>query len=202
MDGLLKCTQSGHTAFVLINLPRIDQGFGNMFLDELCLTMEKLDRQREIYAVILAGTGRLYGENVSGEDSSSFGSGRISSSASSQGIRCADMIASMRAYTIAAVNGLVSGDLCDIVLSCKARVGTENTSFSFPVPISNINWIISTLHLPDDERYDAIGKLISSARRVNMRMAVECGLIDEISDSRELIDRCIEMASDVISISR
>ena len=143
MEKMIKCTRTDPIAFVLLNLPLITPETENQFLDDLFRTMEDLDRNPDIHAIILTGSGQQSAPHAAPEHPAKGRSIRAFLCR-----RCVNRIIAMRAVTIAAINGSVYSVINKIVMACDMRFGTGQTSFqSAETPSAQVISARQALHM-------------------------------------------------------
>ncbi|MFB8004933.1 AMP-binding protein [Nocardia sp. NPDC056000] len=93
---------------------------------------------------------------------------------------------------IAAINGIAVGGASEITLCCDARLGTPQTTFFQPenargLTISNASSVL----LPRIVRTHAM-RLVLGSERIDAQQALRIGLIDQIVEADELLNRAID----------
>ncbi|WP_245552476.1 AMP-binding protein [Nocardia aobensis] len=97
-----------------------------------------------------------------------------------------------RVPVVAAINGIAVGGASEITLCCDARLGTPQTTFFQPenargLTISNASSVL----LPRIVRNQAM-RMVLGSERIAAEEALRIGLIDQIVEPDELLDRAIE----------
>lgn len=143
-----------------------------------------------VRGIVLTGTGRAFS---AGEDltaiPSSYDDVRVAFETFHDITRA---ILETRVPVIAAVNGLAVGGASEITLCCDARIGTPATEFYQPenargITISNASSVL----LPRLVRGHALG-MVLGAGRLDAQGALRIGLLDEIVDPDQLVERAID----------
>ena len=101
-----------------------------------------------------------------------------------------------RVPVVAAVNGLAVGGASEITLCCDTRIGTPATEYYQPenrrgLTISNATSVL----LPRLVRGRAI-RMVLGAHRMDADEALRIGLLDEIVEPDQLVDRAVETVLD------
>lgn len=98
--------------------------------------------------------------------------------------------------TIAAINGFALGGGCELSMSCDIRLASENAVFGQPeVGLGITPGFGGTQRLA---RTIGIGKakeMLYTARNIKAPEALECGLVNAIYTSEELLPKAIDMAN-------
>lgn len=98
-----------------------------------------------------------------------------------------------RVPVVAALNGIAVGGACEMTLCFDARIGTPAAEYYFPenglgLAISNAASVL----LPRLVGNRAMSLVMDSAR-IDAYKAESLGLLDEVVDPPELIDRCVDL---------
>ncbi|MFG2446616.1 AMP-binding protein [Nocardia fluminea] len=94
---------------------------------------------------------------------------------------------------VAAINGIAVGGASEITLCCDARIGTPHTEFFQPenargLTISNASSVL----LPRIVRNHAM-RMVLGSERIGAEEALRIGLLDEIVEQDDLLDRAIDL---------
>lgn len=145
------------------------------------------DRAR---GIVIAGTGRAFsaGEDL-GAPPTTFAEMRATFESFHDVTRA---VLETRVPVVAAINGIAVGGASEITLCCDARLGTPQTTFFQPenargLTISNASSVL----LPRLVRNHAM-RMILGSERVTAEEALRIGLLDQIIEPDELLDRAID----------
>ncbi|MFB6832905.1 AMP-binding protein [Streptomyces hydrogenans] len=98
-----------------------------------------------------------------------------------------------RVPVVAAINGIAVGGASEITLCCDARLGTPQTTFFHPenargLTISNASSVLLTRIV----RNHAM-RIVLGSERIGAEEALRIGLIDQIVEQDDLLDRAIDL---------
>jgi len=130
-DPLLVSIAEGR-ATITLNRPGLHNRMDGADLARLGETLEALDRDPEVRVVVLTGNGRSF---CSGYDLGSLAKGASGERPVSDRFNFAtivDRVETLRAPTIAALNGGVYGGGTDLALACDFRIGVAHTRIMMP----------------------------------------------------------------------
>ena len=97
--------------------------------------------------------------------------------------------------TVAAINGFALGGGCELALACDFRVGASDAALGQPeIALGIIPGAGGTQRLPRLVGMTRAKELIYSGRRVRAQEAREIGLLDEVVERDEVLDRALELA--------
>jgi enoyl-CoA hydratase len=100
---------------------------------------------------------------------------------------------------IAAVNGFALGGGCEISLACHIRVASETAKFGQPEVLLGIlpGWG-GTQRLPKLVGMGIANEIITTGRMISAAEAKEIGLANHVVPSRELKEKCEEIAMQIL----
>lgn len=160
----------------------------------LASVIRELGTGQEVRGIVLTGEGRAFsaGEDLAAAPTSydevktAFGTFHDITRA----------ILETRIPVVAAVNGLAVGGASEITLCCDTRIGTPSAEYYQPenrrgLTISNATSVL----LPRLVRGHAI-RMVLGAHRMDAGEALRIGLLDEIVEPGQLVDRAIETVLD------
>ena len=92
-------------------------------------------------------------------------------------------IANLRGRTTAAVNGVCFGGALDLALACKKRIASPDAVFAHPgADLGIMTGWGGTQRLPRLVGEAMALEMFFTARRLSAAEALECGLVDEVTD--------------------
>lgn len=192
--AFLDLTRSGHIATVTINRPEALNALNSTVLDELEQTIDTLERDDEVYVVILTGAGRSF---VAGADIgemrtfSSFDGKRFAARGSSIFLK----LEQMSKPVIAAINGFALGGGCELAMACDIRIASDKARFGQPeVGLGITPGFGGTQRLPRIVGISKAMELILTARTIRADEALSIGLVDQVCPAEELMDRATALA--------
>ena len=135
----LELRVEGALGRLILNRPERLNALGATSLRELAQAARFFDEQPEVRVVIVSGRGRafsagadLHDTPVSGASPKSGLPWPLRREAGQLGLRMADAIESMRAVTVAQVQGYAVGGGLVLLAACDLRVAAEDAVFSIP----------------------------------------------------------------------
>lgn len=105
-------------------------------------------------------------------------------------------IAAHRWPTIAAIDGYALGGGCELALACDFRIATATSTFGQPelglgiIAGAGANW-----RLPQLAGLAAARRMLFLGERITGEQAHQLGLVDEVVEQPELLNRAAEMSS-------
>ena len=170
----------------------------NALTTELCKHLlevfSELEKQRDVRAVILTGTGRAFCagadiiemHNLSTVEAFKFLSLIKDTFLAVENASCP---------VIAAVNGVAFGGGCELVLACDLRMAAENSQFGLPeVTLGIMPTGGATQRLPRLIGMPRAKELILTGKRVKAKDALQIGLINMVVPNDELMSKAKELA--------
>lgn len=202
MSKCINCSVSEGIALVEINRPEALNALNPEVLSTLHDTMEELDKTQGVKVIILTGSGEK--AFVAGADISAMQS--MDSAQAKEfakfGHRTMNKIASMKAFTIAAINGFALGGGCELALSCDIRVASTKARLGIPeVTLGVIPGFGGTQRLPRLVGLGMAKELLATGRQVKAEEAVSIGLVNAVKEPEELLPYCREMAEKIVANS-
>ena len=154
----------------------------------------------DVRAVVLTGAGRGF---CSGADLTGGGGGEPKTPTQNDHLdelgwvgRQALAVYGLDKPVIAAVNGVAAGAGMSLALACDMRVGSEKTRFKTVFIERNLSPDSGmSFFLPRIVGYSRAADLIYTSRGVDAEEAYRIGLLDRLVDHDELMERAIELAS-------
>ena len=198
MQKYISCGIDEHIAIVSIDRPKELNALNEEVLRELYDVLFEIDQNTDIKAVILTGKGTkafAAGADIGAmQDLDTEGAERFSMI----GNRTMNLIASMRPFVIAAVNGYALGGGCELAMACDIRVASAKAKLGIPeVTLGVVPGFGGTQRLP---RLVGLGnalELLATGRSVDAQEALRIGLVNRVVDSENLLSTCIDIAVDV-----
>jgi enoyl-CoA hydratase len=185
---------------VFINRPKALNALNSQVLDELCQVFFELNSNEEISVVVITGEGEK--AFVAGADI-----GEMSSLTSLEGERfmrkgqeTLSMIENLDKIVIAAVNGFALGGGCELAMACDIRLAARSAKIGQPeVNLGIIPGFGGTQRLSRLVGRGKAKQLIFSGDHIPAEEAHRIGLVDEVYDSEELLEKAKELAGKIAS---
>ena len=168
MHPLLRLEKTGHTAILTIQNPPANT-WNRDSLIALKQTVEALNAERDIYALVITGEGEKFFS--AGADLKLF----------ADGDEAFETLAQFRGVSIAAINGYAMGGGLECALACDLRIAEEQAQMALPeaavglLPCAggtqNLAWLVGE---------GWAKRLILCGERVTAQQALQIGLVEEV----------------------
>ncbi|WP_244833787.1 short-chain-enoyl-CoA hydratase [Clostridium sp. BJN0001] len=191
--------KEGHLAIVTINRPKALNALNSQTLKDLDVVMDDLEKDTDIYAVILTGSGEksfVAGADIAEMKDLDEKQGREFGILGNKVFR---RIEKLDKPVIAAVNGFALGGGCEISMSCDIRIASETALFGQPEAGLGITpGFGGTQRL---SRIVGLGKakeMIYTAKNIKADEAYRIGLVNKVVPLENLMDEAKAMASKIM----
>ncbi len=198
MGQYIQWEEKGGVAVVTINRPAALNALDPSVLEERYEVMDRLDGLRHIKAVILTGAGDkafVAGADIASMREMTPGEAMAFSRI---GHRTMDRVASMRAVTIAAINGYALGGGCELAMACDIRIASSKAKMGIPeATLGVIPDFGGTQRLP---RLVGLGhaiELLATGRACKAEECLAMGLVNRVVEPDGLLDHCMELAETI-----
>lgn len=192
--------KEGAIAILTIDRPKALNALNYETLQELLYCFQQLEKNREIGAVILTGSGEK--AFVAGADISYMQQLNTLAASEFAGLGHAVMtkIEHLPQPVIAAVNGFALGGGCEISLACDIRIAAENAKFGQPeVNLGVIPGFGGTQRLPRLIGKGMACELLFTGDIIDAKEALRIGLVNKVVAKEELLDVCRVLAGKITS---
>lgn len=168
-------------------------------VEELAQAFDEIEKDDQVDVVILTGKGRAF---VAGADISEMATMNAQQAAqwAKGSMEVFRKIETLSVPVIAAVNGFALGGGCEIAMSCDIRIASTKAKFGQPeVGLGITPGFGGTQRLP---RLVGLGKakqLIFTGALIDAEEAHRIGLVDEVVEAEELLEKAVEMAKSIQS---
>jgi enoyl-CoA hydratase/carnithine racemase len=204
----LTVTREDHIAVVTLNRPERRNALSLELMQELIRCLDEIGSNREICAVILAATGKVF---CSGHDLSEM-TGRSINDYRRIFDVCTQLMEKIQAIpqpVIAQVQGIATAAGCQLVATCDLAVASDQAAFA--TPGVKIGLFCTT---PMVALSRAIGRkraieMLVTGNLVDAKTAAEWGLVNRVvpgselaAESRKLAARIAEASSLVMGIGK
>ncbi|WP_416886614.1 enoyl-CoA hydratase [Marinospirillum sp.] len=194
MTDLLKYEQRGHIGLITIHNPPANT-WNAESLAGLKTLIEKLNADREIYALVITGDGEKFFS--AGADLNQFAAGdRAVAWEMSRLFGLAfEALTDFRGVSIAAINGYAMGGGLECALSCDLRVAEEQAQMALPeARVGLLPCAGGTQNLPWLVGEGWAKRMILCGERVTAAKALEIGLVEEVVPKGQALNRALELA--------
>ncbi|MFT4822141.1 MAG: enoyl-CoA hydratase/carnithine racemase [Halioglobus sp.] len=193
----LKVEIVGHTALV-----RIDNPAANTWdvesLPALKDLVEKLNADKNIYAMVLTGEGEKFFS--AGADLKLFADGDAKNAGAMAGYFGAafEALADFSGVSIAAINGFAMGGGLEFALACDIRIAEEQAQMALPeAKVGLLPCAGGTQRLGMLVGEGWAKRIILCGERVNAATALRIGLVEEVVGKGEALAKAMALAEQV-----
>lgn len=195
----LSLTKDGNVAILAINRPNAMNALNTELLLELDMALENLNKDSEIFVIILTGEGKAF---VAGADISEM-KDKTPEAARSFGMLGSKIFRKlelMEKPIIAAVNGYALGGGCELAISCDIILAGEKAKFGQPeVGLGITPGFAGTQRLPRIVGIKKAKELIFTGGMIGAQEAEKIGLVNKVVPQEELMATAMEMAKTIAS---
>ncbi len=183
-----------------INRPKVLNALDSQVIDGLETAFASLEKDAEAKAVIITGEGEK--AFVAGADIKELARLGVASAkeVAARGQSVFRRIEHFPKPVIAAVNGFALGGGCELALACHLRVASSTARLGLPeVKLGLIPGYGGTQRLPRLIGKGAALAMILTGEMVDADTALRIGLVNEVVEPGELLDRCRAIARKIIA---
>lgn len=191
--------KKGAVCLLTINQPETLNALNTELLNELSRAFDDLEKEKDIYVVILTGAGRSF---VAGADIAEMSrmNGQEAKRFGQLGAAVFRKVELSEKIVIAAVNGYALGGGCELAMACDLRIASTKAKFAQPeAGLGIIPGFSGTQRLP---RLIGIGKakeLIYTTAVIDGTEAYRIGLVNRVVEPEKLMEECWNMAENMVS---
>jgi enoyl-CoA hydratase len=195
MAELVLVERDAPIAVVLLNRPQQLNALSDELMDKLVSTLQALDGDEEIRAIVLGGNERAF---AAGADIGELAQSSAIDLYYQRRVERWDAIRALWTPLVAAVSGFCLGGGCELALSCDLIVASETAQFGQPeTGLGIIPGAGGTQRLTR-----AVGKslamdVILSGRRLSAREALAAGLVARVVAKEAWLDEAKRVARDI-----
>ena len=186
------------TALVRLNRPKQLNALNGAVMDALCVTLEELDRDDAVRAIVVTGNERAF---AAGADIGEMAGATPIEMLITNRIGQWDRIRKVTKPVIAAVNGWALGGGCELAMLCDLIVAGEDAQFGQPeIRLGVMPGAGGTQRLTR-----AIGKakameMILTGRNMGAREAEAHGLVTQVVPSESTVPAALELAGRIAAM--
>ena len=193
----LKVELRGHTALVTIDNPGANT-WDRESLPALKDLVEKLNEDKNIYALVLTGAGEKFFS--AGADLKLFADGDPDNARAMAVYfgEAFESLADFRGVSIAAVNGFAMGGGLEVAMACDIRIAEEQAQMALPeakvglLPCAGgtqrLSWLVGE---------GWAKRMILCGERIDAATAERIGLVEEVVGKGEALDKALALAEQV-----
>jgi enoyl-CoA hydratase/carnithine racemase len=194
MSELIQLEKRDHTAIITINNPPANT-WTMESLSALEDTIEALNADRNIYALVVTGQGEKFFS--AGADLKSFADGDVAN-ADLMGKafgRAFSALSRFRGVSIAAVNGYAMGGGLECAMACDIRIAEEHAQMALPeATVGLLPCAGGTQNLPWLVGEGWAKRMILCGERIKADKALSIGLVEEVVPAGKSLDKALELA--------
>lgn len=193
----------GQVAWITINRPSQLNALNKDTISELRTALDEVNNDPKVGVVILTGSGEK--AFVAGADIKEF-----ADFDHKQGMELAkkgqeklfDFVENMSKPVIAAVNGFALGGGLELAMASHIRIASKNAKMGLPeVSLGVIPGYGGTQRLPKLVGRGKANEMVFTAGMISAEEALKWGLVNEVCEQEELIERVEKMASKILNNS-
>ena len=188
--------KSEHLAIVTINRPKALNALNSETLKDLDIVLEDLEKDSNIYCVILTGSGEkafVAGADISEMKDLSEEEGRNFGLLGNKVFR---RLEKLDKPVIAAISGFALGGGCELAMACDIRIASEKAKFAQPEAGLGITpGFGGTQRLPRLVGEGKAKELIYTCATIKADEALSIGLVNKVVPLESLMDEAKAMAN-------
>ena len=193
----LKVEVRGHTALVTIDNPAANT-WDTESLPALKDLVEKLNADKNIYALVLTGAGDKFFS--AGADLKLFADGdpKTAETMGSFFGQAFETLADFRGVSIAAINGFAMGGGLEVAMACDIRIAEEQSQMALPeAKVGLLPCAGGTQRLTQLVGEGWAKRIILCGERIKAAKALAIGLVEEIVPQGEALEKALALAEQV-----
>ena len=202
MENIL-IEKQDNIAVITINRPTKLNALNKATIQELHDGFKALNEDKMVKAIIIIGSGEK--AFVAGADISEFANFSVEEGEklATQGQELLfDFVQNLSTPVIAAVNGFALGGGLELAMACHFRVASTNAKMGLPeVSLGVIPGYGGTQRLAQLVGKGKAFEMISTADTISADDAYKWGLANHITPQEELLNKCFEITSKIITKS-
>jgi enoyl-CoA hydratase/carnithine racemase len=192
MSSLIEASLDGHVAVCRLNRPEARNALSPELMDELATAVETFDADPEIRCIVIAGNDETF---AAGADIRALRDRSFEESLRHPAASFWRRLAACKTPLVAAVSGFALGGGCELALLCDLIVASESAQFGQPeITLGIIPGGGGTQRLARVIGKQRAMDLVLTGRRIDAREAERLGLVNEVTDAGEWLERALEVA--------
>ena len=194
MSSLLKIETVGHIVQITMNNPPANT-WTLESLSELKDAVERLNQDKDIYALVLTGNGNKFFS--AGADLNVFAEGDKSIASDMARVFGAafEALRDFNGVSIAAINGFAMGGGLEVALACDIRIAESQAQLALPeARVGLLPCAGGTQHLSWLVGEGWAKRMILCGERLSADKALSIGLVEEVVDTGQSLNAAMELA--------
>lgn len=191
--------KENNIATISLNRPKALNALNTETLLELNQAIEEVERDEEIYVLIITGEGKAF---VAGADISEMKDKTANEARqfAKTGMDVFRRIEMLEKPVIAAINGFALGGGCELSMSCDIRIASEKAKLGQPETGLGITpGFAGTQRLSRLVGPAKAKEIIFTCDMIKADEAHRIGLVNQVVPHEELMDKALEMALKIVS---
>jgi enoyl-CoA hydratase len=189
-------------AIVRLNRPEKLNALSRAMLEGLSDAFRELERQSDLRAVILTGSGEIAfcaGTDISELLELDHDHARA---ASERGQAVCKQIENCPVPVIAAINGIAAGGGCELALACHLRIASTNAQFTLPeTKLGLIPAYGGTQRLPREVGSGRALEMMLTGKALSAEQGYQLGLVNRVTAPSEIFIAAVSLANDISSLA-
>ena len=192
--------RKGKIAFLYLNRPEKFNALNISLLNKINSALKAISKDDKIRVIILTGIGeKAFAAGADISEFSEFKSKEAMELSKKGKEKVFDFIEDFSKPVIAAINGYALGGGLELALSCDIRIASKNALMGFPeASLGTIPGYGGTYRLAEIAGKGIAKEMILTSRKISAKEALEIGLISQLTEENELLDKAIEVANQII----
>lgn len=189
----------GNVGVVTLNRPKALNALCDGLIKELNAQLKAFDADPNVGAIVLTGSERSF---AAGADIKEMASKTYMEAYNTDMLAFWHDITQIRKPVIAAVNGFALGGGCELAMMCDIIVAGEKAKFGQPeVKIGTIPGCGGTQRLTRAVGKSKAMQMILTGDMIGAKEAQQIGLVSEVYEPTELVDKAVEMGTKIADLS-
>ncbi|MBS3805399.1 MAG: enoyl-CoA hydratase [Oleiphilaceae bacterium] len=194
MSSLIQLEKRDHIAIITINNPPANTWTRDS-LTALTETIEALNADQEIYALVVTGQGEKFFS--AGADLKTFADGDPAKANDMAQVfgKAFDTLGNFHGVSVAAINGYAMGGGLECALACDIRIAEDHAQMALPeASVGLLPCAGGTQNLPWLVGEGWAKRMILCGERVKADRALSIGLVEEVVATGAGLDKALELA--------
>ncbi len=186
-------------AILTFNTPETMNAMTEELMSETMEALKAINKDLSIRAAIVTGSGKAF---MAGANLKEIGSMplEVNTEYNDKIISMVQAFNHLRVPVIAAMNGYAFGGGLELALGCTIRIASSKCKMGLPeVGLGILPGAGGTQRLPRLIPQGRAMYLLLTGETIDAQKAYEMGIVDEVTDPENLIDRCFAIAKTIAS---
>ncbi len=195
----LKLERDGYVATVSLNRPKQLNALNMALMDELVATLEQLDGDDEIRAIVLTGDSRAF---AAGADIMEMADADSTEMLRRDQFAKWDRIRKIKKPIIAAVSGFALGGGCELMMHCDMVIASETAQFGQPeIKIGVMPGAGGTQRLTRTVGKARAMEMVLTGKFINAKQAEAWGLVNRVVPVEVYLSEAQKLAREISKMS-